>query len=304
MDTILLSDLERFYIIQGAELGCRTDGRASNEYRPLEIETSILSHASGSASVRIVQFTSFLVVYPFIPQGETHVLGCVKMEVGKPLSNRPDEGRIEINVECYPTATYASTDKGANEIAENLKITLRSAYRSDALDLRRLCIQSGRQCWIVYIDLLKAEAIFWTLLHLQSKQPSLMQRKNTILDVPVIFPTHSHLLDPMNSRQLTPKDTEVTTPFFSEKLLPVFVTVHKVGNSHIVDASKEEEACSLSRLSVVVYPDGCTGDMLQEGCGSCQLGTIMDMFELAKKVGMELNGALTKTLRLERELRS
>ncbi|KAG5451599.1 hypothetical protein CSKR_110880, partial [Clonorchis sinensis] len=72
-----------------------------------------------------------------------------------------------------------------------------------------------------------------------------------------------------------------------------------VGNSHIVDASKEEEACSLSRLSVVVYPDGCTGDMLQEGCGSCQLGTIMDMFELAKKVGMELNSALTKTLRLE-----
>ncbi|TGZ70594.1 hypothetical protein CRM22_003123 [Opisthorchis felineus] len=252
MDTILLSDLERFYIIQGAELGCRTDGRASNEYRPLEIETSILSHASGSASVRI---------------GETHVLGCVKMEVGKPLSNRPDEGRIEINVECYPTATYASTDKGANEIAENLKITLQSAYRSDALDLRRLCIQSGRQCWIVYIDLLLLEG-----------GGNFLDAASLAIKAALIDATH--LIDPMNSKQLMPKDTEVTTPFFSEKLLPVFVTVHKVGNSHIVDASKEEEACSLSRLSVVVYPDGCTGDMLQEGCGSCQLETIMDMFEV------------------------
>lgn len=30
------------------------DGREPSEYRPLEIETNILSHANGSASIRIV----------------------------------------------------------------------------------------------------------------------------------------------------------------------------------------------------------------------------------------------------------
>ncbi|VDO93496.1 unnamed protein product [Schistosoma margrebowiei] len=50
MDTILLSDLERFYLVQGVE-------------------------------------------------GETFIVCCVKMEVGKPSLTNIGEGRIEINVE-------------------------------------------------------------------------------------------------------------------------------------------------------------------------------------------------------------
>ncbi|KAF7234206.1 hypothetical protein EG68_12341 [Paragonimus skrjabini miyazakii] len=276
MDSLLLSDLERHYIIQGSELGCRTDGRAANEYRPLEVETGILSHASGSASVRI---------------SETHLMGCVKVEVGKPLATQPEQGRIEIHVECYPTATSASTDRGANEIADNLKMTLQAAYRSELLDLQQLCIQPGRQCWIVHIDLL------------------ILEGGGNFLDAASIV-IKASLLDA--TRYLTAKqsDTELerdsknTMPFFDEKLLPLFVTVHKVGNSHIVDASKEEEACSLSRLSVVVYPDGSLGSLISEGCGSCQLESLIEMSELARTVGIEMNEVLTRTLKLERQLRS
>ncbi|KAF5396849.1 Exosome complex exonuclease RRP42 [Paragonimus heterotremus] len=288
MDSLLLSDLERYYIIQGSELGCRTDGRAANEYRPLEVETGILSHASGSASVRI---------------SETHLMGCVKVEVGKPLATQPDQGRIEIHVECYPTATSASTDRGANEIADNLKMTLQAAYRSELLDLQQLCIQPGRQCWIVHIDLL------------------ILEGGGNFLDAASIV-IKASLLDA--TRYLTAKQSDIelkrnlknTMPFFDEKLLPLFVTVHKtnrsplfpavrfeVGNSHIVDASKEEEACSLSRLSVVVYPDGSLGSLISEGCGSCQLESLIAMSELARTVGIEMNEVLTRTLKLERQLR-
>ncbi|CAH8494469.1 unnamed protein product [Heterobilharzia americana] len=142
MDTVLLSDLERFYLVQGVEVGCRMDGRGPSEYRPLEIETNILSHASGSASIRI---------------GETFIVCCVKMEVGKPSLTSLNEGRVEINVECYPTATHRCNEKGASELAERLKTTLQSVYKSELLDLTSLCIQRGRQCWIVYIDLLILE---------------------------------------------------------------------------------------------------------------------------------------------------
>ncbi|KAH8860911.1 Exosome complex exonuclease RRP42 [Schistosoma japonicum] len=142
MDTVLLSDLERFYLIQGIEVGCRMDGRGPSEYRPLEIETDILSHATGSASIRI---------------GETFIVCCVKMEVGKPSLTRLNEGRIEINVECYPTATYRCNEKGASELAERLKTTLQSTYQSEFINLNSLCIQRGRQCWVIYIDLLILE---------------------------------------------------------------------------------------------------------------------------------------------------
>ncbi|KAA3672961.1 exosome complex component RRP42 [Paragonimus westermani] len=207
----------------------------------------------------------------------------------------------------YPTATSASTDRGANEIADNLKMTLQAAYRSELLDLQQLCIQPGRQCWIVYIDLL------------------ILEGGGNFLDAASIV-IKASLLDA--TRYLTAKqsDTELkrdlknTVPFFDDKLLPLFVTVHKVGNSHIVDASKEEEACSLSRLSVVVYPDGSLGSLIGEGCGSCQLESLIEMSEvatllnapndplffrqLARTVGIDMNGVLNRTLKLERQLRS
>ncbi|CAH8611824.1 unnamed protein product [Dicrocoelium dendriticum] len=276
MDTVLLSDLERFYIIQGAELGCRTDGRAPNEYRPLELETGILSHAGGSASVRV---------------GETYLMGCVKVEVGKTLLTRPNDGRIEINVECYPTATYVSTDRSASELSENLKMVLLSAYSADLLDLRKLCIQPGRQCWIVYIDLLLLEG-----------GGNFLDAASIVIKAALLDFTNS-----LSSRHPTSQpsvDMKGSIFRFENERLPLFVTVHKVGNSHIVDASKEEEACSLSRLSVVVYPDGVLGPIAHEGCGSCRLETIMEMSELAKTVGIEMNSSLTKTLSLERQLRS
>ncbi|THD19520.1 Exosome complex exonuclease RRP42 [Fasciola hepatica] len=276
MDCVLLSDLERYYIIQGAELGCRSDGRAPDEFRPLEMETGILSHATGSARVRL---------------GETHIMGCVKMEVGKPLPNHHDEGRIEINVECYPTATRSANERSAKEIAENLQATLQSAYRSDLFDLKSLCIEPGRQCWTVYVDLL------------------LLEGGGNFLDAASIvikaaFVDATRLSDPEKPGNIPSREQRPTLPYFDRKLLPIFVTVHKVGNAYLVDASKEEEACSLSRLSVVVYSDGSTGAFFLEGCGSCHCETILGMCELARSVGMELTSALRKCMQLEKQLKS
>ncbi|CAL8080868.1 unnamed protein product [Calicophoron daubneyi] len=258
MSTVLLSELERYYIIQGAELGCRTDGRASNEYRPLELGTGVLSHASGSASIRI---------------GETHIMGCVKVEVGKPQLSRPSEGVIEINVECYPTAISGSTEKAAKEVAESLKSTLQNAYRADLVDLRHLCIVPGRQCWVVYIDLLLLEG-----------GGNFLDAASIVVKAALMDSTRL-LVNPGLDRSSTKESTaqkqeQNLLPYFDEKRLPVFVTVHKVGSSHLVDPCTDEEACSLSRLSVAVYPDGSLGSLLQEGCGSCQLETIVEMSEV------------------------
>ncbi|KAH8860916.1 Exosome complex exonuclease RRP42 [Schistosoma japonicum] len=276
MDTVLLSDLERFYLIQGIEVGCRMDGRGPSEYRPLEIETDILSHATGSASIRI---------------GETFIVCCVKMEVGKPSLTRLNEGRIEINVD-YPTATYRCNEKGASELAERLKTTLQSTYQSEFINLNSLCIQRGRQCWVIYIDLLILEGA-----------GNLLDASSLVIKAALLNATQSNsFLSSVFRNDTNTSDTEIQN--CNEDMLPLFVTVHKIGNAYIIDATKEEEACSLSRLSLVIYPDGSIGFLEHDGCCSCQLESIVEMSQLATTVGKELNHALIRTLELEKQLRS
>ncbi|CAH8505828.1 unnamed protein product [Heterobilharzia americana] len=254
------------------------DGRGPSEYRPLEIETNILSHASGSASIRI---------------GETFIVCCVKMEVGKPSLTSLNEGRVEINVECYPTATHRCNEKGASELAERLKTTLQSVYKSELLDLTSLCIQRGRQCWIVYIDLLILEGA-----------GNLLDASSLVIKAALLNATQSNSSLSSIFQDKKRVSSEVLTQEFYEDTLPLFVTVHKIGNAYVIDATKQEEACSLSRLSLAIYPNGSIGSLENDGCCSCQLETIVEMSELATAVGKELNHALRKTLELEKQLRS
>ncbi|VDP55291.1 unnamed protein product [Schistosoma curassoni] len=246
------------------------DGREPSEYRPLEIETNILSHATGSASIRI---------------GETFIVCCVKMEVGKPSLTNTGEGRIEINVECYPTATHRCSEKAASELEERLKTTLQSIYHSKFIDLSPLCIQRGRQCWIL------------------EGAGNLLDASSLVVKAALLNATQSNSLL-LSVFQNNPKSVEAEVHQFRGDMLPLFVTIHKIGKTYIIDASKEEEACSLSRLSLVIYPDGSIGSLEQDGCCSCQLESIVEMSQLATSVGKKLNHALVKTLELEKQLRS
>ncbi|KAA0185050.1 Exosome complex component RRP42, partial [Fasciolopsis buskii] len=201
----------------------------------------------------------------------------------------------------YPTATRSANEKNAKEIAESLQAMLQSAYRSDLLDLKSLCIEFGRQCWTVYVDLLVSFCRIF-ISQLLEGGGNFLDAASIVIKAAFLDATRS--LDLENPKASHANEQRPTLPCFDEKLLPIFVTVHKVGNAHLVDASKEEEVCSLSRLSVVVYSDGSTGALFQEGCGSCQYETILEMCEVANHVGMELNSALQKCIQLERQLKS
>ena len=61
----------------------RMDERKFEEFRPISIETNVINNAEGSARVRM---------------GKTHILAGVKMSVGEPFRDVPDEGvLIELN---------------------------------------------------------------------------------------------------------------------------------------------------------------------------------------------------------------
>jgi hypothetical protein len=64
----------------------RCDGRTRLDYRPMEVETDVVSHASGSARLRLAN---------------TDILVGVKTEIDTPYPERPREGKIEFFVDWY-----------------------------------------------------------------------------------------------------------------------------------------------------------------------------------------------------------
>jgi exosome complex component RRP42 len=76
--TETISHIDREFISDLLRKGERLDGRAFNEYRELEIEANVVpAKAEGSALVRL---------------GDTSVVAGVKVLVGEPYPDTPDQG--------------------------------------------------------------------------------------------------------------------------------------------------------------------------------------------------------------------
>lgn len=106
----------------------------------MELETKIVSHAFGSARLRLAN---------------TDVLVAVKLEIDEPAFDKPNEGKIEFFVDCSANATPDFEGRGGEDLANEIANSLASAYRSQsAFDLAQLCILKGRRCWKIYVDIL------------------------------------------------------------------------------------------------------------------------------------------------------
>lgn len=146
MANVLISDAEKTFILHGVEDDLRCDGRTRCDYRPMEIETGIVTHANGSCRLRLAH---------------TDVLVAVKSEIDIPPLENPDEGKIVFFVDCSANATPEFEGRGGEELALEFSNTLESAYQSrQAFNLKNLCILSAQRCWKLYIDVLVIISIF------------------------------------------------------------------------------------------------------------------------------------------------
>lgn len=84
MSSIVLSEAERTFILHGVEENFRVDGRSCRDYRPMELETELVSNASGSARLRLAN---------------TDILVGIKTEIDVPNPKTPNKGKIEFFVD-------------------------------------------------------------------------------------------------------------------------------------------------------------------------------------------------------------
>src|SRR3989344_255901 len=215
----------REHIIKLLNTGIRLDGRKLTEYRkPIEVEQGVVKTAEGSARVKI---------------GETDVMVGVKLEVGEPYPDTPDEGTIIVGAELLPLSNpeFELGTPGIQAI-ELARVVDRGIRESKALDFRKLCIEPGKKIWMVIIDIcpindagnLFDASTLAALAALQdAKYPAFDGEK-------------------VDYKEKTDKRLEL------EKT-PIAVTVIKIGDKFIVDPDVEEEKVIDARLTVSSIED-------------------------------------------------
>lgn len=279
MVDVSLSESEKTYIIHGVQDNFREDGRGCEDYREMDMETGLMSNTSGSARLRLAN---------------TEVLVGVKVELEEPRPDAPDRGRIEFFVDCSANATPAFEGRGGEELATEITNLLYRAYSADTvIDVKSLCLQEGKLCWVLYVDVLLLEcggnlfdaasiAVKSALFNTKIPSVSVTQEESgqTELDVSD---------DPYNVKRL-----DVTAT-------PCIVTLSKIGHYHAVDATQKEEACCLARLMVAITASGSVTAMVKEGSGSLDPDSVADMMQTGKKIGQAVNKKLMERLTEEEQ---
>ncbi|GAB2267021.1 hypothetical protein Dimus_002006 [Dionaea muscipula] len=117
----------------------RPDARQLQKARDATLALGAVASADGSALAKI---------------GGTSMLAAIKMEVMTPAADLPDVGNIAIEFHmppiCSPIVRPGRPVEAAPVISKQLSDTILSA---GSIDLKELCLVSGKAAWMVYLDI-------------------------------------------------------------------------------------------------------------------------------------------------------
>ncbi len=254
---------QKFHMLKSLRENVRYDGRSLLDFRKLEFETGVSGSAEGSARVKL---------------GDTEVLCGIKLELGKPYPDTPDQGSLMVGAELLPMSN-PEFESGPPDIKsiELARVVDRGIRESHALDVHKLCITPGEKSWTVIIDvvtindagnLLDAAGIAAMLALEDARFPEL---ENGVV----------------NYKKKTDKKLPV------EKF-PLPVTVIKIGDSFIVDPLIEEEKEIDARLTVASIADGTICAMQKGGATALSIEEIEKMVEIAIAKAKEIRKQLKR----------
>lgn len=239
--------------------GLREDGRKFDQYRPIEIQVNPIPRANGSCRLKI---------------GQTEVLVGVKLDVGEPFPDTPDEGVLIVNSEFVPLASpeFEPGPPGPDAI-ELARVVDRGLRESQCIDFEKLCIKSKERVWMIFIDIypLNDDGNLFDAAALAA----IIALKNTV------FPKYSEQENRVYYKEFTKRKLEL-------KQLPVLCTFAKINGSIILDPNKREECALDARLSIATLGDGRICAMQKGGIGVFSQQEVLDLIEQAIGKGKEL----------------
>ncbi|MEM3626723.1 MAG: exosome complex protein Rrp42 [Candidatus Bathyarchaeia archaeon] len=238
--------------------GKRLDGRGLTEYREIKVEQGIIERAEGSARVLI---------------GRTEVMVGTKIEIGQPFPDTPDEGVLTVNAELVPLAspTFEAGPPDENSI-ELARIVDRGIRESKAIEMEKLCIKSGKNVFVVFVDvyvlnhdgnLIDAAALAALAALLNTKIPNYEIEEGEVKIKPGYTPL------PMRRH-------------------PITVTFAKINEKLVVDPWLEEEQVMDARLSMAIDDDGNICAIQKGGSGYFTKEQVLEAARIAKEKASEI----------------
>jgi exosome complex component RRP42 len=132
-----ISTITEQYIKERLSKGVREHNRGLFSFRDINLEIGSIENAEGSAMINL---------------GHTKVMVGIKLDVGEPMRDKPEEGSIMTSAELLPLA-YHKYDAGppSAESVELARVIDRGIRAANVIDVKKLFIEEGK-AWNVFID--------------------------------------------------------------------------------------------------------------------------------------------------------
>ncbi len=251
-------------IAQLMSKGKRLDGRELNEYRDIKVEMGLIEKAEGSARVLL---------------GKTEVLVGVKIGVGEPFTDTPNEGVLTVNAELVPLASPTfepgPPDENAIELA---RVVDRGIRESKAVNLEKLCLEPGKKVLVVFIDV-------YVLNH-----------DGNLIDASAIAALAALLNTKMAKYEIEEGEVKIKpgyTPLPMQNY-PIAITSAKIDGKLAVDPWLEEEQVMDARLTLTFEKDGKICAIQKGMSGYFTTEQIFEVAKVAKEKALEIRKLLVK----------
>ncbi len=219
----VISHIDYEYVRDLLSKGERLDGRQLDEFRPIEIEVGVVpAKAEGSALVRL---------------GDTSVVAGVKVLVGSPFEDNPDEGFVMVTAEMSPMASpLFELGPPKEDAIELARVVDRGVRESETVDVKKLCIQEGKYVYTIFADVYPLEY-----------DGNLIDASSIAVNAALAttkFPEYK-----LEEKELVKTGNLLSIPIEN---MAVEVTLSKIGNTLVADPVLKEEMVQNCRLTIAV----------------------------------------------------
>jgi len=258
----IITRVKQKEIAQLIAKGKRLDDRNLTDYREIKLEQGIIERAEGSARVLL---------------GRTEVMVGTKIETGQPFPDTPNEGVLTVNAELVPLAssTFEPGPPDENSI-ELARIVDRGIRESKAIDLGKLCIEPGKNVFVVFVDV-------YVLNH-----------DGNLIDASALAALAALLNTKMPNYEIEEGEVKIK-PGYVPLLIrrhPITVTFAKIDEKLVVDPWLEEEQIMDARLSMAIDDDGNICAIQKGGSGYFSPQQILEAAKIAGEKAEEIGKKL------------
>jgi len=236
----------------------RVDGRGLHEHRRISFETGVLDKAEGSALVSL---------------GDTKVLVGIKIELGAPFPDTPNQGVLSVTAELLPLASPSFEPGPPDENSISLaRYVDRSIRESKAIDLEGMVLQEGKIVYVIHVDIY------------------VLDYSGNLTDASVLAAVKA-----LENTRLKKYDLKDGIPVFSGEFtqlvlrdFPMSTTFGIIGEKHFLDPNLEEEHASEGFVSFTYTLAGNVCAVMKNQQGYLSPTQVFDILEVGWEKAKEI----------------